>query len=81
MRHRRRPNEKPPAPSHLDLIPSIREKLPCLYFDFSRKACQKKATELATKKDKKETTSFPSIRRSHPSSGKNSAKRLPRSTG
>ncbi|MDP3734019.1 MAG: DEAD/DEAH box helicase [Nanoarchaeota archaeon] len=37
-----------PQPSHLDLIKELgAEKLPCLYFSFSRKSCQIKAQELA----------------------------------
>ncbi|PIN78793.1 hypothetical protein COV16_05550 [Candidatus Woesearchaeota archaeon CG10_big_fil_rev_8_21_14_0_10_34_8] len=38
-----------PLPHHNDLIRELRDKdlLPCIYFIFSRKACQEKATELA----------------------------------
>ena len=37
-----------PEPSHLDLIRELgEEKLPCLFFSFSRKDCQTKAKELA----------------------------------
>jgi len=40
-----------PAPNHLDLIRDLgKEKMPCLYFHFSRHACQEKAQELARKK-------------------------------
>lgn len=36
-----------PQPNHLDLIKELgEEKLPCLYFSFSRKSCQMKAQEL-----------------------------------
>lgn len=38
-----------PPPSHIDLIKDIRNKLPCLFFSFSRSGCQKKAFELAKK--------------------------------
>ncbi|MBN2368471.1 DEAD/DEAH box helicase [Candidatus Woesearchaeota archaeon] len=40
-----------PAPSHIDLIRLIEDKLPCIVFDFSRKDCERKAIELARKKD------------------------------
>jgi len=40
----RRPRLK--APSHIDLIKDIREKLPCLFFNFSRKKCQDNAYHL-----------------------------------
>jgi superfamily II RNA helicase len=33
-------------PSHIELIKKIRDKLPCLFFNFSRADCQKKALEL-----------------------------------
>lgn len=59
MRYKKGPREKSPAPSHLELIPTIKEKLPCLYFDFSRKACQKKAADLAAKKDREGNHIFP----------------------
>ncbi len=38
-------------PSHIDLIYSIQDKLPAIVFDFSRKDCEKKAIELAKKRD------------------------------
>jgi superfamily II RNA helicase len=39
-----------PKPNHIELIKELGEdKLPCLFFDFSRKDCQKKALELARK--------------------------------
>ncbi|MFH1917346.1 MAG: DEAD/DEAH box helicase [Nanoarchaeota archaeon] len=49
MGYRKGKREKIAVPTHLELIPAIKDKLPCLYFDFSRKACQKKASELAKK--------------------------------
>ncbi len=37
-----------PEPSHIDLIKELNpEKLPCLFFSFSRRDCQEKAQELA----------------------------------
>ncbi|MBI2103223.1 DEAD/DEAH box helicase [Candidatus Woesearchaeota archaeon] len=37
-----------PEPSHVDLIKELNpDKLPCLFFSFSRKDCQEKALELA----------------------------------
>lgn len=43
--------EMEPLPSHTNLIRDLsRDKLPCLYFSFSRKDCQVKAQELARKK-------------------------------
>jgi superfamily II RNA helicase len=39
-----------PPPNHLDVIKALgKDKLPCLYFNFSRNACQVKALELAMK--------------------------------
>jgi superfamily II RNA helicase len=35
------------APSHIELIKCILDKLPCLFFNFSRMDCQKKALELS----------------------------------
>ena len=40
----RRPRLK--APSHIDLIREIKDKLPCLFFNFSRKKCQENAHHL-----------------------------------
>jgi superfamily II RNA helicase len=40
----RRPRVKPPY--HVDLIKEIKDKLPCLFFNFSRKKCQDSAFEL-----------------------------------
>lgn len=40
----RRPRLK--APSHIDLIKDIKDKLPCLFFNFSRKKCQDNAYQL-----------------------------------
>ncbi len=40
--------EQVPFPSHIELIKEIKsDKLPCLYFSFSRRDCQEKARELA----------------------------------
>lgn len=40
--------ERVPEPSHLDLLRDLgKNKLPCLFFSFSRKDCQIKAQELA----------------------------------
>lgn len=41
------------APCHIDLIDTLSEKgfMPCFYFSFSRKDCEKKALELAKKHD------------------------------
>jgi len=44
----RRPKIK--APSHVELIKEIRDKLPCLFFNFSRKKCQDNANELMNAK-------------------------------
>ena len=39
-----------PEPSHIDLLRELgKDKLPCLFFSFSRKDCQVKARELAKK--------------------------------
>lgn len=35
------------APSHVELVKEIREKLPCFFFCFSRRKCEDNATELA----------------------------------
>jgi len=43
-RHFRRPRLK--SPSHIDLIKEIKDKLPCLFFNFSRKKCQDNAYQL-----------------------------------
>ena len=44
----RRPRVK--APSHVELIKEIGDKLPCLFFSFSRKKCQDNAHELTNAK-------------------------------
>lgn len=36
-----------PEPDHVELIKDLGDKLPCLFFSFSRKDCQNKAKELA----------------------------------
>jgi len=43
-RHRQ---PKIPPPSHLHLINDIKDKLPCMFFSFSRMGCQQKAEQLA----------------------------------
>lgn len=45
--HHRRPHLLPP--SHLDLVKEIKDKVPCIFFSFSRMACQKFARELQRK--------------------------------
>ncbi|RME53710.1 DEAD/DEAH box helicase [Candidatus Woesearchaeota archaeon] len=44
-RNKRRRNRVPP-PSDVELIKLIKDKLPCLFFTFSRKNCQEKALNL-----------------------------------
>ncbi|MBI2550361.1 DEAD/DEAH box helicase [Candidatus Woesearchaeota archaeon] len=48
-RRRARPRYVKP-PSHLDLIRQIKDKLPCIFFTFSRAGCQQNAKELAARK-------------------------------
>ncbi len=48
-RHRSRPRHARP-PSHTELIRGIKDKLPCIFFTFSRMGCQQNAKELAAKK-------------------------------
>jgi len=38
-------------PPHITLIKQINDKLPCIFFNFSRKECEKKAIELSRVKD------------------------------
>ncbi|MFO8016039.1 MAG: DEAD/DEAH box helicase [Candidatus Woesearchaeota archaeon] len=45
---RRRPRISPP--NHIHLISGITDKLPCFFFNFSRKGCQQLALELARSK-------------------------------
>ncbi len=40
-----------PPPSHLEVIREIQDKVPALYFSFSRKKCEDFAVELAKKRD------------------------------
>jgi len=40
-----------PPPNHLDIITEIKDKIPALYFSFSRKKCEDFAIELSKKKD------------------------------
>ena len=45
-KHHKRP--RIPPPNHVDLLKALgKDKLPCLYFHFSRHACQEKAVQLA----------------------------------
>ncbi len=48
-RRRTRPRYVRP-PSHVDVIREIKDKLPCIFFTFSRAGCQQNAKELAAKK-------------------------------
>ncbi len=50
-RRKKRIKEKLQAPSHINLVNQISDKLPCIIFNFSRKDCEKKAVELSKKKD------------------------------
>src|SRR3989338_1122826 len=43
----KRTRHKPKNPSHIGLIKDIKEQVPCLFFCFSRQACQRNAMELA----------------------------------
>lgn len=48
QKHKKQDKKKPLEPNHLHLIEDIGEsKMPCLFFCFSRKACQKHAVELS----------------------------------
>ncbi len=50
MRLNRGKREKVPEPSHVELLRELgMEKLPCLFFSFSRRDCEAKARELARK--------------------------------
>lgn len=48
-RGRRMKKQRIPAPFHVDLVRELQGKTPCIYFVFSRAACQKKAKELSEK--------------------------------
>ncbi len=49
-RDKKQKKARMPPPNHLEMIKSLGEdKLPCLFFHFSRHACQQKAQELARK--------------------------------
>jgi superfamily II RNA helicase len=52
-RRNKRSNEKPKIPQHYDLIKILKQegKIPCIFFVFSRKGCEIKADELASKQD------------------------------
>ncbi len=48
FRRRGRKRERTPAPDHVALLRELgKDKLPCLFFSFSRRDCQMKAAELA----------------------------------
>ena len=48
MGGRKKERERVPLPNHIELIKELgKDKLPCLFFHFSRHACQQKAQELA----------------------------------
>ncbi len=49
VRQKKRFMAKVPEPNHVELIKELGDKLPCLFFSFSRKDCQRKAEELAKK--------------------------------
>lgn len=53
QRRKKRSNEKPKAPKHFELVSELEteKKLPCIFFVFSRRGCEEKATELAMKHD------------------------------
>ncbi|MEK6943664.1 MAG: DEAD/DEAH box helicase [Nanoarchaeota archaeon] len=40
-------HQRPKMPNHIDLIRDIKDKLPCMFFSFSRQGCQKNAISLA----------------------------------
>ena len=47
-RQKRQKGQKYPAPNHIELIKELgKDKMPCLFFSFSRKDCEVKARELA----------------------------------
>ncbi|MCM2325942.1 MAG: DEAD/DEAH box helicase [Candidatus Woesearchaeota archaeon] len=48
---RSKDKKKMPKPNHIDLIFSIRDKLPCIFFDFSRADTERRAVELSRKID------------------------------
>ena len=48
---RKKKDKNVPKPDHNNLITLIEDKLPCIFFDFSRKDCEKRAVDLARKRD------------------------------
>jgi len=52
-RRKKKTQEKPKVPQHYNLVKTLKEenKLPCIFFVFSRKGCEEKAEELALKND------------------------------
>jgi len=52
-RQKQKSKEKPKIPYHYELVHILKEeeKLPCIFFVFSRRGCEEKAAELATKED------------------------------
>ena len=53
QRRKKRTDEKPKMPQHYELVKSLKEegKLPCIFFVFSRRGCEDKASELSMKED------------------------------
>jgi len=47
---RQRSRNKIRPPNHIELIKDIKDKLPCFFFNFSRRGCQESALELAKAK-------------------------------
>lgn len=47
LRTKKGKREKIPKPNHVELVKELKDKLPALFFSFSRKDCQLKAKELA----------------------------------
>ncbi len=43
--------KKMPRANHVDLIYALGDRLPCIFFDFSRADCEKRALELSRKRD------------------------------
>ncbi len=49
VKGRRQRKPKTPPPNHIELVKSLSGNVPCLFFHFSRDACERKALELARK--------------------------------
>jgi len=47
LRTKKGKSEQTPKPNHVELVKELKDKLPALFFSFSRKDCQLKAKELA----------------------------------